>query len=81
MATPIDLSSATTAEGQLLQLASALVKAELAQVDSDGNPLTDNLQITFDGDTEAFSITATLPAQVTVASDGATYKAVPFINV
>ncbi len=79
MANPIDLSSATTAEGQFLQLASVLSNAELAQVDSEGDPITDNIQITFDGDTQAFSITATLPAEVASTANGVIYTASTFI--
>lgn len=80
MANPVDLSTATTAEGQLLQLITALSDAELAQVDSEGEPLTDNIQITFDGDAKAFTVAATLPAEVAATANGVIYTAAPFIS-
>ncbi len=79
MAAPIDLTSATTAEGQALQLAYALSNAENAQVDTAGAALTDNIQITPNNETGVIAVTMNLPVTIGTSANGATYVASEFI--
>ncbi len=79
MATPIDLSAATTAEGQLWQLCNAFSELERTNVDTDGNPLTDNIQISPDPESGTAAVTLTFPLTVTTTADGVSYTASSFL--
>ena len=80
MAAPIDLSAATTAEGQLWQLCNALSEAERANVDTDGTtPLTDNIQISPDPETATAAVTLTFPLAVATTADGVSYTASAYL--
>ena len=79
MANPVDLSTATSAEGQALQLIYAMNNLENANVDSAGNALTNNIQIASNDETGIIAITLNLPVSTTVTPDGASYAATPFL--
>lgn len=77
MAGVIDVSTATTAEGQLWQLCNAMSESERANVDpADGiTPLTDNVQVSVDPESATGTVTLTFPLTVTSTVDGVTYTA------
>ena len=78
MSTPITLS-ATTAVGQLYELCNALSEAERANVDADGNPLTDNIAISIDPETATATAALTFPLAIATTADGVTYTATDFL--
>ena len=79
MAATIDLTAATTAEGQVLMLVTALNNLENANVDSDGTPLTDNIQITPNNETDTIALALNLPVTAVTTADGVTYTADTFL--
>ena len=79
MSSVIDLSSASTAEGQVLQLIYAMNNLENANLDSDGNPVTDNIQITPNAETGVIAVTLNLPVTTAPSANGATYTADNFL--
>lgn len=79
MAATVDLTAATTAEGQVLMLVTALNNLENANVDSDGTPLTDNIQITPNNETDTIALALTLPVTAVTTADGVTYTADTFL--
>lgn len=79
MAAVIDTSSATTAEGQLLQLIFALNGSENANVDANGAVITNNIQITPNAETDSMAVNLTLPVTASTSADGVTYVADSFL--
>ncbi len=79
MTAPIDLSGATTAEGQLWQLCNAMSELERANVDADNAPLTDNIQISPDPETATATVALTFPLTVTSTADGVSYTASAYL--
>ena len=79
MATTIDLNAATTAEGQLWQLCNALSEIERLNVDADGTPLTDNIQISPDPENATATVTLSFPLTVTSTADGVSYTATAYL--
>lgn len=80
MAAPIDLSTATTAEGQLWQLCNAMSEVERTNFDTDGTtPLTDNIQISPDPETATAAVTLTFPLAVATTPDGVSYTASTYL--
>ena len=75
MTAPLDLTAATSGEGQLYQAANKLVELERGNVDADGTPLTDNIQIAIDTETATATITAEVPLTVIDSPDGVQYQA------
>ena len=79
MAVVIDLSAATSAEGQIWQLANALSEVERLNVDADGAALTDNIQVSIDSEASQATIAVTVPLVTATTADGVTYIADPFL--
>lgn len=79
MAAVIDTSSATTAEGQLLQLLFAMNGAENANLDANGAVITNNVQITPNAETDSMAVNLTLPVTASSSANGVTYAADTFL--
>ncbi len=79
MAALVDLSVATTAEGQLWQLCNAFSELERANVDADGNQLTDNITISPDPENGTATVNINIPLTVTTTADGVAYTATAFL--
>ena len=79
MTAPIDLSTATSAEGQLWQLVNALSEVERTNVDANGTALTDNIQISPDPENANATVTLTVPFAVTTTADGVVYVASAYL--
>ena len=75
MTAPIDLSSATSAEGQLWQLINAMSEIERTNVDANGTALTDNIQVSPDPENANATVTLTVPFAVATTADGVVYVA------
>lgn len=78
MSTPASLS-ATHMPGQLLELAGLVQAAELADLDANGVPNNDNVQISFDTENNIVTVTTTLPLTAISTSDGIVYKAEDYL--
>lgn len=78
MSTAATLNS-THLPGQLLELASVVQAAELADLDSAGVPKNDNIQISFDTEEKSVTITATLPVISTSIDGGVSYTAQDYL--
>lgn len=72
MATKLDTTTATTLEGQALQIAFKMNELEKANVDAGGNQRTDNIQIAPNTETGAFVVTLTFQTDSVIAPDGVT---------
>lgn len=79
MATPIDLSTATSAEGQALQLAYAMNALENSNVDSSGAAITNNIQITPNPETGIVTVNFSLPVTTSAAANGESSVADAFL--
>ena len=78
MSTPATLS-ATHMPGQLLELCGQVQAAEIANVDADGAPVTDNVQISYDTEANTATITVTCPLTATSTADGIVYTATDYL--
>lgn len=74
MSTPATLS-ATHLPGQLLELAGIVQAAELADINAEGEPNSDNVQISFDTEDNTVTVSASFPMIPTQTADGIIYKA------
>lgn len=72
MANILDTSTATTLEGQGLQVLYHMNELEKANVDATGTAITDNIQIVPNGETGAVVITITFQTDTVIAPNGVT---------
>lgn len=81
MAVPIT-TQASTLEGQLFEVATALNNAEREFNNTNTDPNVDeinNVQLTLDTETGTISITATLPVSITPTANGVVVAAGPYV--
>ena len=80
MAAPIDLTGATTAEEQLLILLYSSNNLELANLDAGNNPITNNVQLNPNTETNIMAVTLNLPITAVPGSGGANIKAAEYLE-
>ena len=72
-------TTATHLPGQFLEVAQEMARQELANVDANNDPLTDNIQITYDTEAGTATVSVSLPISTSNVADGVSITADDFL--